>query len=329
LMIVAEEPNQKRRQHVLQLFRDVMKEAWYENGYKIVYGSEEFDRLVHPIYNSTLLMETLLDILPWSAPSGGDGANTNTTIHTTATTTTTNATQMPTFKLTDMEAVVVYRSPRIYHARSVWHEAGKINQTFSEFLSRGLQPHMHVLGALPLAHAFVERGIRTTVLDMTGLPPDTNLCHAVICDVLRDVECNNKTQVVGLVNDTTQEIADGISTLVFNQRSDNGPMDLTTQQWDRIEQVMQDFDCGWKESLTGNFSSLFRTLYPRHVFADCQPNVQYPLRSLSWMIAQVRTIAGENAKNSHTKENIHTIHQIEQDIIKETNSRLKNGTRNE
>jgi hypothetical protein len=317
-----------QQQTIVKLFQRSMNQAWTE-GWKIIFGTEEFDRLTRPKHtNTTHIMDTIFTILPWNVPtkSVNDPSifrknypkpynvsdrrtfcqrparfDKNRTIHH----------QNMTLQIEDIEVVVMYRSPRIHQVRSLWHEVGGINQTFSQFLQgrfgntahhhfHGFGQHIHVLETLPLAYSFLQRHVRTTIIDISGLPnTTTNLCHIVACDILRDVDCTDEPRVRSLSGYSTYNVTSrvgDISTKKFNIRIDDekgGVMDLTPQQWNDIEEIFQEYDCSWKHTLLS--SPLFRILYQQDLFATCGDiDTDFVAaatggrgKSLSWLIQKI------------------------------------------
>jgi hypothetical protein len=295
---------------IYNLFRQAMAQAW--NGTwsnKIVYGSEIFDYILHldnygrktKVQWEKEAMERILGVLP-----------------TTPTNSTTIVTPPPPPQ--DIEVVIVYRSPRIYHLRSLWHQI-RGNETFTEFLttavspnSRSLPRYAHVLDPLGLAHQFLKlpqshtlHTIRTTIIDLSGLPTNTggtNLCHVVACEIMRDVECTDDHRIVSLIdndddtnNSSTKPKRHDISQQSFNKRSRDGEVEggghgsqvkvdrqydpsMTNEQWTAIDTVMNEYDCSWQHtvevyaatSTTGRSDShtSFRILHQQDVFSTCR-----------------------------------------------------------
>jgi hypothetical protein len=306
------EPSQRRQ--VDHLFQAAMVEAWQQD-FNIVFGSEEFDRISHPkrSKNATEILQSVVNILPWNETiesiqawkeqENGPAIDTNNQVI--PRTSQNITTQRPSLHLKDLEAVIVYRRPRVHHLRSVWHQTGGKNQSFAAFLTtssdnqHALPNFASFLDTVGLAHRFVQHNIRTTVIDMTGIASigrgnsSTNLCHVVACDVLRDVECTKDSQILSLFEKTRNVSSKrkvgqiDVSTRKMNQRSDQKPINLTSYQLDAIETVMHDYDCGWKQVLM--MSDLFRILHQHGLFVDCKADT--PLRTLSWMVEEIRTIA--------------------------------------
>jgi len=283
-------------QQVVDMFRSRMDEAW-RDGYSLIYGSEEMDRLLNPIrnlnsslyrprdWNSSVLMDAILNILPWENGS----SYINDTSFNNANVTQTSRT----LQLDDLEVVVVHRTPRVKHIISVWHQTGyKENETFHAFLTNQFRYHAHVTSSLGLARQFLERKIRTTIVDDFGSVHGnrTNLCHVLACDVLRDEECTQNHRLSSLESPGSVDV----SNMRLNEQTDDAKgvsmMDLTLEQLTAVDRVMQEYDCGFWESL-GWYSeqSLLRILYKNDIFARCENDGKsvFPERSLDWMVENI------------------------------------------
>jgi hypothetical protein len=170
---------------------------------KIVFGAEAFDTFVHDLpvddngngnggnsnnNTSPLLIgedlhispsankriNLLLDIMPWYDNKNKD-TNTNDSSNSNNNN---NTRRRPELTLEDIEVVVNYRTTRISHMVSIWHQLGH-EKTLQDFLMppdngrtstrRALGRGHYQLNSLGLALQFVRRGIKTTILDMKGV----------------------------------------------------------------------------------------------------------------------------------------------------------------
>ena len=152
-------------------FRKLFAVPWKE-GKNLVVGSEELTGLVmalggefpnlHPPIDewapvaidgngesrhvdphSSGMIDRLLRVLPWNTTCPGS-----------------------TLELRDIEVHVNYRTPRIDHAVSVWHQIHN-GTTLREFFATNAK-ELYVMNSLALALQFVRKGLRTTIVDMTG-----------------------------------------------------------------------------------------------------------------------------------------------------------------
>jgi len=262
--------SEERIEHVLGVFRRPMAEAWQEN-YNIIFGSEEMDRLVDPVHsNSSFIMKSWLSILPWNV-SGTSRR----------------------LKLEEIEVVVVYRTPRLKHLISLWHEVGRRRETLRKYILRRLSTHVRYVDSLGLAQQFLSQNIRTTIIDLTGAKTKygnkTNICHVVACDVLQTEECTKDThRLAYLSSNPDLDNSDAIQ----NQKSSKASMNLTENETALIENVMAEYDCGFQTSFEKfQNHSLLRYLNANDMFANCLAlgnGTEVPQRSLQWMVAQIR-----------------------------------------
>jgi hypothetical protein len=127
-----------QQRHIYQLFQTAMVDVWQQN-FNVVFGSEEFDRISHPNTskkNARDILQSILSMLPrdetietiqalmdrgkiGTVPSLVPGMI-NSSSHNTMT-------QRKSLHLRDLEAVIVYRAPRVHHLRSLWHQVGGQN----------------------------------------------------------------------------------------------------------------------------------------------------------------------------------------------------------
>jgi hypothetical protein len=118
--------------------KTAMVNVWQQN-FNIVFESEELDRISHPNNsekNAREILLSILSILPWddsietiqalmdrgkigTVPSLVPGMI-NSSSHNTMT-------QRKSIHLQDLEAVIVYRAPRVHHLRSLWYQVGGQN----------------------------------------------------------------------------------------------------------------------------------------------------------------------------------------------------------
>jgi hypothetical protein len=265
---------------------------------KIVFGAEAFDTFVHdlPINdssggNNTLLkgedlhispsadkrINLLLDIMPWYDKNKDTNDSSNNDI---------TATRRPELKLDDIEVVVHYRTPRINHMISIWHQLGGM-KTFQEFLIRGNGHYQ--LNSLGLALQFVRRGIKTTILDMKGVQEKEaeeeeeqqqqgdedkhnntsnniieigGLQGVVACDVLKVSKmCNDRGKLMMSIDTDETDEADVAKDK--NKKVDKNDRNLTEKQLNDIDEVMNEYDCYvWKHLQKYNKEGKLRILHP-------------------------------------------------------------------
>ena len=290
---------------------------------KIVFGAEAFDTFVHDLpvddngngnggtNNNTLLLKgedlhispsankrinLLLDIMPWYDKNKDKNDNNNHNISAL------NTRRRPELKLNDIEVVVNYRTPRISHMVSIWHQLGH-EKTLQDFLitppnGRSIGRGHYQLNSLGLALQFVRRGIKTTILDMKGVQEkeeaeeqqqqqqqqygdedkhnneSTNnileiggLQGVIACDVLKVYNmCNDRGKLMMSIDTTkngTNGEPDNVAIVDKNKKDDKLERNLTEQQLNDIDEIINDYDCYvWKHLQKYNKMGTLRILYP-------------------------------------------------------------------
>lgn len=237
---------------VLEIYRQRITTAWME-GHYILYGAEAMDFIVSEQHNGSEIMDGVLSILPWN--------------------------ETPPLTRDDIEVVVGYRAPRSTHLVSVWHEQSKPNQTLSDFLTNP-QGSMYIFqsNSLGLALKFLERGLPTTVLDISGVDAKSiSICEAIACDVLK-VTCTEDYQILSMKNQTIRKFN--------NVKAGRGEMDLTQGQLDSIDRLMTDYDCGLRQTILALHP---RILFQKQLFSSCPDDALN--QSFSWLVQSIQNIA--------------------------------------
>jgi hypothetical protein len=290
--VVNENFHEFNRCKMFDLYRSRMLEAW-EDGKNIVYGSEEMDWMVsdtHPKSVTEEIRRGALEILPWRSHQHGRRLASE-----------------------DIEVVINYRSPRYDHLLSVWKEimageefaANNTNialeermihqraseQTFRDFLSGSGRVYYFIANSLLLAHRFLEVGIKTTVVDLSGVVSkgQSTLCHAVACEVMQ-ANCTSEGRLAEVVKGLAHNQSD-ISQHLLNSRVRKEELvGLTPQEIQSINNIISEYDCGLRESLLEYAKcGQFRILHQRDLFATCGdgPN---PVRPFSWLVQEIQNV---------------------------------------
>ncbi len=297
----SEKSLDKAREYHRALFR----RPWEEEK-NIIIAAEAFDTLVeglvdekndgrgediHVSSTSSEMIDALLDVFPWGE---------------------TNYTSP--LRLDDIEVQINYRTPKISHVRSIWHQLGK-RTTLRQFLyNDNFRHHLYQLNSLALALQFVRRGIKTSILDMRGASEnsvpengtDSNvgiggLQGIVACEVLRMGEEN------GLCDDQSRLHLPGYKSSLkdMNQKADKNVVNLTPDQLDEISSLLEEYDCSvWQHLQKYQAQGLLRILHPSEdLFGKCEPNSTTDISFISTM-RKVKEVAGQedNGIPQQTKE---------------------------
>lgn len=288
--------SQKSLDKAREYHRALFRRPW-EEGKNIIIAAEAFDTLVeglvdyknngrgediHVSSSSDEMIDALLDVFPWGE------TNSTSPLH-----------------LDDIEVQINYRTPKISHVRSIWHQLGK-RTTLRQFLyNDNFRHHLYQSNSLALALQFVRRGIKTSILDMRGasensLPSngtDTSnvgiggLQGIVACEVLRMGEEN------GLCDDQSRLHLPGYKSSLkdMNQKADKNVVNLTPDQLDEISSLLEEYDCSvWQHLQKYQAQGLLRILHPNEdLFGKCDPNRTADILFTSTM-RKVKEVAGQD-----------------------------------
>ncbi len=290
---------QEWRARIANYFRSLFRRPW-EEGKKILIAAESFDSLVldlqenytrasnrgeetHVSPSSSKMIDAILDLFPWE----------NTT------------TGIPPLRLEDIEIQINYRTPRIDHAVSIWHQLGKRTdlRTFIMLLgSRRNKRNFYQLNSLALALQFVRKGIKTSIIDMKGVMENEALNATSVANQNRMRETTNTTIVGGLLGvlacDILKMDTDSTTPGLFcdettsnlhlpdydedveskNTKRDKKKRNMTDTQMEEINRVFEEYDCGvWQHLRKYQAKGLFRILYPSdRLFESCNADGSNP-----------------------------------------------------
>lgn len=330
----TEEELNDSRMRIAGYFRSLFGRPW-KDGMKIVIGAESFDSLVlslgenytaasnrgeetHISPDSGDMIDILLDLLPFEENLNKLDAN--------------GHIRTPPLQLEDIEIHINYRTPRIDHVVSIWHQLGRgvnlkkfVMQMGAKRKERKNQRSFYQLNSLALALQFVRKGIKTTIVDMKGVfemdSKNSTLASArsdignnatgtvvgglqgvVACDILR----------MGIDNDDPGIFCDDQSKLHLsnyevpveskNKKKDKSQRRLTDKQMEDINRVFEEYDCGvWQHLKKYQEQGLLRILYPSdHLFERCKPDNGSP--DISFYDSLLKTV--EIASQSYGNETI-------------------------
>jgi len=293
-------------------FRSLFRHPW-EEGKNLVIGAEAFDSVVqhlrrngvhendgnsnsnidlgeelHVSPYSDKMIDNLLDLFPW------DGNNSTSS----------------SLRLDDIEVHVNFRTPRVSHAISIWHQLG-LTLTLRQYLVKKALDELYQSNSLALALQYVRKGIKTTIVDMAGVKEKEvhekgenesksksdgktkkkkedvvvgGLQGVVACEILR---------MDSLCDDTSKLHLPGYKIAVenINLKSDKGEHNLTDEQLEEIDRVMNEYDCGvWQHLRKYQEKGLLRILHPsKNLFSTCNPEGDKDM-SFYEMLQRIREI---------------------------------------
>ena len=292
---------------IYNLYQKHIFQSWYEHKQNIIIGSEEMDGVV--AYGKPWnrhLMDVILSMLPIDTSVSDspmlsiddDGSKRNTVEQQRSEffkTSTGHTRRNPVFDLqNDVVAAVNYRTPRIEHLKSLWRQVeanipSMHGKSFKDFLIE--QESFHEINSLGVAVEFLRRGVKTILINHTGMKEQQrDLCHVIACDVMMIKDCTPSgylSTVLGNENKRSE---------IMNAREDpKSGMELTDDQVQRIEHAMLMYECGIKRELEGfRTRQQFQVLFDHHkAFLDNCIGVNSTARSYQWMSDEIKKIASE------------------------------------
>ena len=249
------------KEALIELYRNEIHNQWME-GYNLVIASEAMDFISSERReNSNQILDDMIEQLPWHgelAVSGSDD---------------------------DITAVVGYRAPRIGHLVSLWHQCCMTSMSFYEYLTDRLasvDDPLRSLDSLKLTQDFLDRGLNTVLVDMSGIKArGYDMSNIIACDVL------GATCTLDKVFPNAQEKKAEVANVKTHSEVN---FNVTRPQLDRIDAVIQQYDC--------NFASLMRhrklqVLYGdqlHDIFSNCE-DYQDSVATRHDMVQQIINIA--------------------------------------
>jgi hypothetical protein len=202
------------RKEVIDLYRGRIEYYWNQN-LNIVFGTEAMDYIVKVSNGAALLKMFSKSILPQSVDPR------------------------------QITVVVAYRTPKVKHLISVWHEnmADKsMNSTFYEWITT-TDNNLGALDALGMVKMFLRyTEWNVVLLDLEGLRVNQwDESFLVACEILQGT-CSNRA----LTNTYNEELKEPI---VTNARSHEQEPNVPQKALDEMEQVLRLYDCNYKYML--------------------------------------------------------------------------------
>jgi len=199
-------------QDLIDSFQSVIMNEW-ERGNNLVIGSEGMASMGMIEPNLSSLYDKILKTLPWNQSgqlvSGSDN---------------------------DVTVVVKYRTPRINHVISLWHQCCMRQMNFHEYIMRlaTKKDPLAIIDSLYLTKVLLAKGANVVLVDLAGVKKQgLDATNAIICDILY-VPCTEDKQIVGIDEDAD----------LRNVRAGMGNMGgVTDDQLDAMEEKLQLYDC--------------------------------------------------------------------------------------
>ena len=240
----------KTRDQFIDVYSQAMYDKWME-GHNLVIASEAMDFIGQqnsPNWGGPELLDKIIAQLPWRYDNEKDD---------------------PTFTSVpgsdeDITVVVAYRAPRSSHLISIWHQCCMAKgMSFYEFLTTKYfevaKDPLKSLDSLNLAKVIMEKGIKVVLVDMVGVTSmGYDISNVIACDVL-EADCTPSKQLFRGDNRTGEDVqaleamkAAASNVVVTNVKTHSDEnFNVTSQQLERIETVLQKYDCNFRE-LTSN-----------------------------------------------------------------------------
>lgn len=245
----------------LDLFSNEFQKKW-SDGYSLIIASEAFDFIMSERrVNASEILVNAVSHLPWHQNNTLNGSD-----H-------------------DVTFVVCYRTRRVDHLISLWHQCCMEQMSFYQYLTQRLAhvvDPVRSLDSLKLAKIFLDFNFHTILIDMSGVEEyGYDMSYVVACDVL-DANCTEEKRFTD---------SNGIESVFANVKNHSQTdLNVTKSQLRLINKVIEAYDC--------NFGSILKhkklkVLYPNaltRILRKCQENKD-PIHSRVEMVEQIIHIA--------------------------------------
>ena len=233
-------------EEALQLYRNEFKKYWDE-GYSLVIGTEAFDLVASD--STPIHVDELLDQMPWNQRSDEGGKK-----------------NISSGSNDDVTVVLKYRSPRVQHLISWWHQCCMKKMSFSKFLEIEMTEYVErgsrIIDSLQVVERFTDRGLNVVLIDLSGvMEKGYDLSNVIACDIMK-VPCTENKIIEGEADDP----------LIKNQKKGGDFGGVSEEQINEIEKIIRERDCSFRH-LVGN--NKLKILYPKDlldVFQSCGEN---------------------------------------------------------
>jgi hypothetical protein len=204
---------------VVDMYRDELRKSW-DMGYNILLGTEAMDYCVKDSDGIRLLNE-FLKLLPeneYQFTNEEDIAPINNHI----------------------TAVVTYRSPRVGHLVSIWHQTKKKVENFRDWMIT-TKNELGSLDSLALTEILLNAGIKVVLIDSSGLAENGYDISAVVaCDILGAACTSEKT----LIELQTEPMIKNI------KAHKNFNLNVERKELDDMDDTMRRYDCKFKHLIS-------------------------------------------------------------------------------
>jgi len=234
---------------VIDMYKVELQHAWDE-GYNIVLATEAIDYCIKD-KDGQRLLEEFLDVLPDSGISSMN-SSTSTLVKDKGLATRDHIT-----------VVVTYRSPRVKHLVSIWHQTKKKVEHFRAWMTT-TRNELGALDSLALAEMLLNHGLHVILIDSSGIiQGGYDISYIVACDVL-GAECTINKTLQGLQSEP----------VVKNVKVDkNYNLNVNDEELDAMDKVMRQYDCKFQHLMDHPNLTI---LYPHdliHNFDQCEPGI--------------------------------------------------------
>ena len=188
----------------------------------------------------------------------------------------------------DITVVIKYRSPRVKHLISWWHECCMNQMNFLQFLQLEMAKRpdrgSRIVDSLQLVQRFLDYGLHVVLIDLGGVGiHGYDVSNVIACDVM-GIPCNHNKIIEG----ETEEPQ------IKNQKKGGDMGNITVGQMEEIEQIIRKRDCTFKHFLNGGHDKL-EMLYASElkvILEACEDGVGGISRSE--MNQQIIAVASQN-----------------------------------
>jgi len=225
------------------------------------------DKHVDP--HSALMIDKLLDVLPWNATSSSSSQG---------------QPQRQQLERRDIEVHINYRTPKFDHTVSVWHQHPK-GQTLREFFA-SRSKELYRTNPLALALQFVRKNLRVTLVDMAGVAADhliavsdANNKNISTSNVISGQQAIMACEVLKISpskaghcdSNSLLHLARSKQPIVSNKKADPFDRDLTEAESNQINDLLEHYDCGvWRHLRAYRARGLLRILHASDsLFLNC------------------------------------------------------------